>query len=286
MHTLFLEQFFILQVFDRPTSSTPLPVPVPCTGITFYYVRPRLPLSSERAPALSAALHWLRRTWHPHGQHALSLSASLPLGASGLSHTQRAGRAMQRKARQAEHVHALAQGFKSWRSEFAGQCAAQRQEMAVMRQLLQDESVEARKQFLGVQTELQRQLEDLISSNLAAFPALVPHGGTGSSRLGLGSPRPHDVGVERTGGAADASRPDVGPWVAHGARVNRQPQSTPPPLPAEPCPPPAVPRPPSSAGHSSSSWGSSSCDYDSRQSQGDMVGLGAQSATRATWSSR
>lgn len=80
----------------------------------------------------------------------------------------------QRKTQQIEHVKTLTAEFRQWRGDFTGQLGAQREDMQNMRKQLHEDALKQRAEFQEMQAELQRQLEDLISSNLSAFPVLEP----------------------------------------------------------------------------------------------------------------
>lgn len=80
----------------------------------------------------------------------------------------------QRKTQQIEHVKTLTAEFRQWRGDFTGQLGAQREDMQNMRKQLHEDALKQRAEFQEMQAELQRQLEDLISSNLSAFPILEP----------------------------------------------------------------------------------------------------------------
>lgn len=78
----------------------------------------------------------------------------------------------QRKTQQIEHVKTLTAEFRQWRGNFTAQLGAQREDMQNMRKQLHEDALKQRSEFQEMQAELQRQLEDLISSNLSAFPIL------------------------------------------------------------------------------------------------------------------
>ena len=78
----------------------------------------------------------------------------------------------QRKTQQIEHVKTLTAEFRQWRGDFTAQLGAQREDMQNMRKQLHEDALKQRSEFQEMQAELQRQLEDLISSNLSAFPIL------------------------------------------------------------------------------------------------------------------
>jgi hypothetical protein len=78
----------------------------------------------------------------------------------------------QRKTQQIEHVKTLTAEFRQWRGDFTSQLGAQREDMQNMRKQLHEDALKQRSEFQEMQAELQRQLEDLISSNLSAFPVL------------------------------------------------------------------------------------------------------------------
>jgi len=82
----------------------------------------------------------------------------------------------QRKTQQIDHVHTLTAEFRQWRGDFTSQLAAQREDMQNMRKQLHEDALKQRSEFQEMQGELQRQLEDLISSNLSAFPVLAVDG--------------------------------------------------------------------------------------------------------------
>lgn len=79
----------------------------------------------------------------------------------------------QRKTQQIDHVHTLTAEFRHWRGDFTSQLAAQREDMQNMRKQLHEDALKQRSEFQEMQGELQRQLEDLITSNLSAFPVLA-----------------------------------------------------------------------------------------------------------------
>eukprot|EP01043_Picozoa_sp_COSAG02_P004145 COSAG02_NODE_106_length_36326_cov_13.777266_32_plen_311_part_00 len=98
----------------------------------------------------------------------------------------------QRKTQQIEHVKTLTAEFRQWRGDFTGQLGAQREDMQNMRKQLHEDALKQRAEFQEMQAELQRQLEDLISSNLSAFPVLEPAAGQPRPGQPPDPPEPHE----------------------------------------------------------------------------------------------
>ena len=96
----------------------------------------------------------------------------------------------QRKTQQIDHVQSLTADFRQWRGEFTGQLATQREDMQNMRKQLHEDALRQRAEFQEMQAELQRQLEDLVNSNLSAFPALAVGGPPARARSDDAPPQP------------------------------------------------------------------------------------------------
>ena len=96
----------------------------------------------------------------------------------------------QRKTQQIDHVQSLTADFRQWRGEFTGQLATQREDMQNMRKQLHEDALRQRAEFQEMQAELQRQLEDLVNSNLSAFPALAVGGAPARARSDDAPPQP------------------------------------------------------------------------------------------------
>ena len=148
-----------------------------------------------------------------------------------------------------DQLQSMAQDFRQWRDDFSQQMSTQRNEMSTIRQQLYDDSVQQRNDFQRMQVELQRQLEDLLSSNLVAFPALsassqhpqqqqqqqqllLPPDRDDETKLSGDSTQP--PALVPAGGSAvwESPRP---PLPALGSTVTALPGA--PPLPREPPPP-------------------------------------------------
>ena len=132
----------------------------------------------------------------------------------------------QRKAAQLDHIQALTREFSSWRTTFSAEMGAARKDLRSMRESLQAESVQQRTEFAEMQDELQEQLQDLMSVNMSAFPALGGGGG-GAARSALPEGVPLAALQRAAAPAAEAQRPAAAA-PAQAARPAVQQQAPPP----------------------------------------------------------
>ena len=79
-----------------------------------------------------------------------------------------------RRNDQLEHLQQLTDQFRDWRVQFNGDMDTQCEAMKEMRTQLQEDSRTQKEDFQSMQVELRRQLDELTSANLSAFPSILP----------------------------------------------------------------------------------------------------------------
>jgi hypothetical protein len=96
------------------------------------------------------------------GQLSRTLTSHAWMSVAGVQQQQ------QQQQDQLARVQELTGSLKEWQAQHSQKLAEQRDDMASIRRALHDDSVEQRQEFKLMQTELQRQLEALVSCNLSS----------------------------------------------------------------------------------------------------------------------